>query len=309
MTSNTSPLLSIVDEMLLDAGETDAALRTALLSFGAFASMPVPEPRPELAALLSTQTTQLGRRRLRRRHRTAAVGLAVIAGMGLGVSGVAATASGPKLHASPSIQQMLQDWVPSWTIAGTPSASSAGSNLPGASAAEPAAEDASAPADQGSTDADPAGRSSAGQESSVPESYAPGRPEHGAVGRVNTQDSADPGAGNSGAGNSGAGSPDAGNPGPGNSGAGKSAAHGGASRNAAGATGPGISQDKTAPEAPARGAAGAPAGVLEKTGKLVTEAPAVVGNLASAVLDPSAKEKTGASDAGPGSIWLNKFNR
>jgi hypothetical protein len=88
MTSNTSPLLSSVDEMLLDAGETDAALRATLLLLGAFASLPVPEPRPELAALLSAQTTQLGRRRLRRRHRTAAAGLAVIAGMGLGVSGV-----------------------------------------------------------------------------------------------------------------------------------------------------------------------------------------------------------------------------
>jgi hypothetical protein len=196
MTSNTSPLLSTVNEMLLDAGEADAALRAALLSLGAFACLPVPEPRPGLAALLSAWTTKLGRRRLRRRHRTAAAGLAVIAGMGLGVSGVAATASGPKLHASPSIQQMLQDWVPSWTIAGTPSAGSAGSDLPGASPAEPAAEDASAPADRGSTDAEPAGRSSAGQESSVPESDAPGRPEHGAVGRGNTQHSADPGAGN-----------------------------------------------------------------------------------------------------------------
>ncbi|GAA1775369.1 hypothetical protein GCM10009712_24100 [Pseudarthrobacter sulfonivorans] len=294
MTSNTSPLLSTVDEMLLDAGETDAALRAALLSLGAFASLPVPEPRPELAALLSAQTAQLGRHRRRRRHRTAEVGLAVIAGMGLGVSGVAATASGPKLHASPSIQQMLQDWVPSWTIAGTPPAGSAGSDLPGVSAAGPAAEDASAPAAQESTDAEPAGRSPAGQESSASESDAPGRPEHGAVGRSNNRDSADRGAGDPGAGNPGAGS---------------SAADGGASRNAAGATGPGIPQDKTAPEAPPRGAAGAPAGMLEKTGKLVTEAPAVVGNLASAILDPAAKEKTGASDAGPGSIWLKKFNR
>jgi hypothetical protein len=49
--------------------------------------------------------------------------------------------------------------------------------------------------------------------------------------------------------------------------------------------------------------------VLEKTGKLVTEAPAVVGNLASAILDPSAKERTGAGDAGSGSKWLNEFNR
>jgi hypothetical protein len=41
----------------------------------------------------------------------------------------------------------------------------------------------------------------------------------------------------------------------------------------------------------------------------VTEAPAVVGNLSAAILDPAGKEKTGAGDAGPGSIWLKKFNR
>jgi hypothetical protein len=299
MTANTSHLLSTVDEMLLDAGETDPALRAALLSMGAFASLPVPEPRPELAALLSVQTTQLGRHRLRRRHRTAAVGLAVIAGMGLGVSGVAATASGPKLHASPSIQQMLQDWVPAWTIADTPAGSSAAGDLPGAPAAEPAAEDASASAVPGGTDAEPAGRSSAAQDSAGTEPDVPGRPGHGTAGRGNNNDSANQDAGNPGTGNGAAGNP----------GADKAAADGGASRNAAGATGPGSSQDKTAPEAPQRGAAGGPADVPGGTGKLVTEAPAVVGSLASAILDPSAKEKTGASDAGPGSIWLKKFNR
>jgi hypothetical protein len=55
MTSNTSPLLRTVDEMLLDAGETDPDLRATLLSLGALASLPVPAPGGELAALLSAQ--------------------------------------------------------------------------------------------------------------------------------------------------------------------------------------------------------------------------------------------------------------
>jgi hypothetical protein len=290
MTANTSTLLSTVDEMLLDAGETDPGLRAALLSLGAVASLPVPEPRGELAALLAVRTTQLDRHRLRRRHRTVAVGLAVIAGMGLGVSGVAATASAPKLHASPSIQQMMQDWVPAWTIAETSTAGRAAGDLPGAPAAEPAAEDASAPANQGSTEADPTGHGPAGPESDVPGSH-----EQGGAGRRNNHAPANGGAGNAGGANPGAGN---------------SAADGGVSPNADGATGAGTTvRDATAQEAPQRGAEGAPADVLEGTGKLVTEAPAVVGNLASAILDPSAKEKTGASDAGPGSSWLKKFSR
>lgn len=299
MTANTSQLRSTVDGMLLDAGETDPALRTALLSLGAFAFLPVPEPRPELAALLSAHTTQLGRHRLRRRHRAAAVGVAVIAGMGLGVSGVAATASSPKLHVSPSIQHMLQDWVPSWTIAGTQAASAAAAHLPGEPALQPVAGDEPAPADPGRTDVEPAGRGSAGHGPAAPESEVPGSPEPGSAGRNNSQGLANRGAGNPGAGNAATGNPGAGN----------AAAGGGESRNAAGATGAGTPQDKTAREAPQRGAGGAAVDVLEGTGKLVTEAPAVVGNLASALLDPSPNEKTGASDAGPGSIWLKKFNR
>lgn len=136
MTPNPGPLLRTVDDMLLDAGETDYTLRATLLSLGSFAAVPVPEPRAELAALLSGGTTQLGRHRLRRRHRSAAVGLAVIAGMGLGVTGVAATGSAPHLSASPSIQHLLQDWSPVWSITGKPAAQGAA----GQRAGDPAVE-------------------------------------------------------------------------------------------------------------------------------------------------------------------------
>jgi hypothetical protein len=299
MTANASPLLSTVDEMLLDAGETDPGLRATLLSLGAFAALPVPEPRPELAALLSAQPTQLARHRLRRRHRTAAVGLAVIAGMGLGVTGVAATASAPAPHASRSIQHMLQAWAPSWTIAGTAAASGTAGNLAGEPAAEPAIQNASTPAGPGSADTEPAGpgltgQDFGGQRPATPEADVPGSAEPGAAGRSNNHGSANPGAGNAG---------------PGSAPAGNSAADGGASGNAGGAPGAGNRQHKTAGEALQPGAGGAPADVLGETGKLVTEAPAAGGNLASDILDPSAQEKTRASDAGPGSIWLKKVNR
>ncbi|MFY9633617.1 MAG: hypothetical protein WAL27_02725, partial [Cellulosimicrobium cellulans] len=144
MTSNTSPLLRTVDEMLLDAGETDPGLRATLLSLGALASLPVPAPGGELAALLSAQPSQLARHRLRRSHRTAAAGLAVIAGMGLGVTGVAATAPAPGPNASRSVQHMLQDWAPSWTVTGAPGAEAAG-DLPWPPAAGPGSRDATVP--------------------------------------------------------------------------------------------------------------------------------------------------------------------
>lgn len=300
MTVNTSTLLSTVDEMLLDAGETDPELRSALLSLGAFASsLPVPEPRPELAALLSAQITPLARHRLRRRQRTAAVGLAVIAGMGLGVTGVAATASAPKVHASSSIQNMLQDWAPAWTIAGAPTASGAAGGLPGAPALWPGPGDASAPAEPGDTEPEPtdaehAGRGSASEGSAASQSEMPGNAARGPAERSNKHDAANQGAGNSGAGHSAAGN---------------SAADRGESRNASGTTGAGTANDKAAKKAPELDSGSAPADVLEGAGKLVTGAPAGVGNVASAIIDPSAKEKTGASDAGPGSIWLKKFNR
>jgi hypothetical protein len=127
MTLNASRLLKTVDEMLLDAGQLhDGDLRAALLSLGTLASLPAPVPGAELAALLAGPRDQLSRQRRLRRHRPAVVGLAVLAGMGLGVSGVAATASGRGQLSSPSVQQLLQDWVPAWNIAGgVPSASPA----------------------------------------------------------------------------------------------------------------------------------------------------------------------------------------
>jgi hypothetical protein len=125
MTLNASRLLETVDEMLLDAGQSHAGeLRATLLSLGTLASLPAPVPGAELAALLAGPRDQLSRRRRLRRHRPAVVGLAVLAGMGLGVSGVAATASGQGQLSSPSVQHLLQDWVPAWNIAGgVPSAS------------------------------------------------------------------------------------------------------------------------------------------------------------------------------------------
>lgn len=134
MTSNASRLLETVDEMLLDAGQAHAdELRAALLSLGTFASLPAPVPGAELAALLAGPGDRLSRQRRLRRHRPAVVGLAVLAGMGLGVSGVAATASGQGQPSSPSVQHLLQDWVPAWNIAGgVPSASPAAGLRPDA---------------------------------------------------------------------------------------------------------------------------------------------------------------------------------
>lgn len=148
MTSNASSLIRTIDEMLLDAGVDDSAgLRETLLALGSLASLPVPEPGPELAALLSGQTHQLARHRLLRKHRTTVVGLAVIAGMGLGVTGVAATGTAPDAQASSSIQKLLQDWAPGWSIAGTPAASGTAANPAEVQVpADPATNDNPAPA-------------------------------------------------------------------------------------------------------------------------------------------------------------------
>lgn len=85
----------IVDELLLDAGLTDAPdLRQALLSMRSFATLPAPAPNAALAAMLAGPHDEVSKRRLRNKHRTAVVGVAVVAAMGLGVSGVAAASSG-----------------------------------------------------------------------------------------------------------------------------------------------------------------------------------------------------------------------
>ncbi|MBT2531174.1 hypothetical protein J7E83_03350 [Arthrobacter sp. ISL-48] len=137
MTPDASRRQEIVDGMLLDAGQFDAPeLRAALFSLGSFASLPAPAPSAELAALMAGPQDPLARRCWLPRHRPAVVGLAVIAGMGLGVSGVAATGSVQGQPARTSIQHMLQGWGPSWAVSGVPSASAAGSP-PGAPPASP----------------------------------------------------------------------------------------------------------------------------------------------------------------------------
>jgi len=185
MTPNASRLLETVDEMLLDAGQAyDSELRAALLSLGTLASLPVPAPNAELAALLAGPRDQFARQRLLRRHRPAVVGLAVIAGMGLGVTGVAASASGHRQLSSPSVQRLLEDWAPSWTIAGAPIAAPAARLLPEpqpamSQEAQPAAGPAPANT-QETAQPDSAQPGSTGPESAKPESAKPESAQPGA---------------------------------------------------------------------------------------------------------------------------------
>ena len=179
MTLNASRLLETVDEMLLDAGQSHAGeLRAALLSLGTLASLPAPVPGAELAALLAGPRDQLSRQRRLRRHRPAVVGLAVLAGMGLGVSGVAATASGQGQPSSPSVQHLLQDWVPAWNVAGGVPAASAAASLwpdPLGAAQEGAAPAAgAAPAKSGSAPSSSAHPSSPHSKSPQSRSAQPG---------------------------------------------------------------------------------------------------------------------------------------
>jgi hypothetical protein len=128
-------LPDIVEEMLLDAGHgKDPELRAALLALGSLASLPAPAPSGKLAVLLAdcsdgstggagnaagtseSGPDELARRRGLRAHRPTVVGLALIAGMGLGVGGVAASSAVPGASGSPSIQHMLEDWTPAWSL-------------------------------------------------------------------------------------------------------------------------------------------------------------------------------------------------
>ncbi|WP_457965488.1 hypothetical protein M1E17_03445 [Arthrobacter sp. D1-29] len=118
MTPSTSRVIRTVDEMLLDAGQVHAdELRAALLALGSLGTVPAPAPNAELSALLAGRNDQLAHRRRLRRRRSGVVGLAVIAGMGLGVTGVAAGVPGGSQQASMSVQHLLEGWTPSWTIA------------------------------------------------------------------------------------------------------------------------------------------------------------------------------------------------
>ncbi|MFC8041711.1 hypothetical protein ACFUOZ_20355 [Paenarthrobacter sp. NPDC057355] len=97
----------IVDELLLDANLGDARdLRQALVAVGQFADAAAPEPGKELAAMLAGPHDDVSKRRWRHKHRTAVVGVAVVAAMGLGVSGVAAASSG--FTRSPSFQGLWE---------------------------------------------------------------------------------------------------------------------------------------------------------------------------------------------------------
>lgn len=145
MTPQTHHTADAVEGMLLDAGlGQDADLRRALLAVGALADLPVPEPTGKLAALLAAGTCgapgkvpqhsdatesapgdEIGQRRQLRAHRPTVVGLALVAGMGMGVGTVAASSTGPAHTASTSVQQLLEDWSPSWTIR-TPQAAAPG---------------------------------------------------------------------------------------------------------------------------------------------------------------------------------------
>jgi len=130
MTSASDNLATLVDGMLQDADcSQDTELRDALLSLGTMASLPVPAPTGELAALLAAgvpptaevpdsgepTADQPGGRpqdelaRRRRRHRPTALGLVLVAGMGLGVGGVAASTTAPGGNA---IEQLLAEWAP-----------------------------------------------------------------------------------------------------------------------------------------------------------------------------------------------------
>lgn len=137
MTPHAHDTAAAVEEMLLDAGlGQDLELRRALLAVGSWGDVPVPAPSGQLAALLGAGTCdapeevrqgtkavkgksgdELGQRRRLRAHRPTVVGLALIAGMGMGAGAVAASPAGPAAPAgSLSVQQLLEDWSPSWTI-------------------------------------------------------------------------------------------------------------------------------------------------------------------------------------------------
>ncbi|MCX8454816.1 hypothetical protein [Paenarthrobacter ureafaciens] len=93
--SRESESTAAVDELLLEADlSDDADMRAVLLSLRTLGNLPAPAPGPELAAMLARPHDQLAKRRWQRKHRAALAGVAVVAAMGLGVSGVAAASSG-----------------------------------------------------------------------------------------------------------------------------------------------------------------------------------------------------------------------
>jgi hypothetical protein len=114
MTNSEKATRSTVEELLLDAGQADAPeLRAYLLHLRSLADLPLPAPGAELASLLAGSVDELARKRPLRKHRPTVVSVAVIAGMGLGVSGVAATSPNPGMRQGlVSIQNFDGGWAP-----------------------------------------------------------------------------------------------------------------------------------------------------------------------------------------------------
>ena len=162
MTPQANVLPETVEEMLLDAGfGQDDTLRSALLSLGSLASLPAPVPSGELAVLLAGDNEgpvgdELGRRRWLRAHRPTVVGLALIAGMGMGAGGVAASTAPAGQAGSLSIQHMLKDWAPAWSL---PAPQALGTGLPATalSGSTGAEVEASEPDPGDTADSQPAG--------------------------------------------------------------------------------------------------------------------------------------------------------
>ncbi|KQR04878.1 hypothetical protein ASF72_00250 [Arthrobacter sp. Leaf141] len=112
MSAHDGNLRRTVAELLDDSGQQDnEALEAALMSLGGLAHTPAPAPGPGLAALLSDVPDEVARHRRLGRGKSTIVGLAVIAGMGLGATGVAASTGGHAGTGSFSVQQLLGPWV------------------------------------------------------------------------------------------------------------------------------------------------------------------------------------------------------
>lgn len=210
MTPQAHHPAAAVEEMLLDAGlGHEAGLRRALLALGSLADQPVPAPSGQLAALLgvplreapldathpgsdvagSKAGDELGRPRRLRAHRPTVVGLALVAGMGMGVGTVAASSAGPAHTGSTSVQQLLEDWTPDWTMHS--SQASPPWFLQGVNGDDGDArgQGASSPAGREGTLAEPPGAMPSSQPSLAPAPDAPGqgRKENGEPPAANRQ--------------------------------------------------------------------------------------------------------------------------
>jgi hypothetical protein len=288
-----------VDEVLLDAGHSEVhELRALLCSLASLAQLPAPAPGPELAAMLAGPCDELTRQRWLRKHRPAVIGLAVLAGMGLGVSGVAATSSVPGTGSGlRSVQLLTSDWIPAWTIP-LPSRPTAAQRPAGW--ASPIFLQTTHEATTAADSAGQAGRQGAGTDGSRTRGADPSRVPRG-NGPESKTSAVAPGS----AKGPGPGHP-AGISGPGNSGK----VSGGSGKDSSGKSSP---SNGSAP-APATGhakapiSAGGPGGA--ETGGLALKLP--LPDEATGSGRPDAGEPTGSGrDAATGSAgsWLKRFSR